>query len=167
MKWILIIVAALLLIVAVIALTGMMLPKAHLVSRSSRFKQSPQAIWDAITGPPNWRPDVRAFENLPPRDGHRSWAETDKHGQTIAFESVEEIPPTRLVTRITTVNLPFGGTWTHEIKPMSDGCELTITEAGEIYNPIFRFMARFVFGDSGSIEAYLKALHKKFGEAGD
>jgi len=167
MKWILIIGAALLLIVAVVALTGMMLPKAHLASRSFRFKQPPQAIWDAITGPPNWRPDVRGFEDLPPRNGHRSWAETDKHGQTIAYESVEEIPSTRLVTRIATVKLPFGGTWTHEIKPMSDGCELTITEAGEIYNPIFRFMARFVFGYSGSIEAYLKALQKKFGETGD
>jgi len=68
MKWILIIVAALLLIVAVVALTGMMLrrPISHPALPDSNNR--PQAIWDAITGPPNWRPDVRAFENLPPRD---------------------------------------------------------------------------------------------------
>jgi hypothetical protein len=167
MKWILIILAVLILLVAVIVIAGMMLPKAHIASRSSRFKQSSQAIWEAITGPPNWRSDVRSFENLPPRNGHRSWSETDKHGQSIVYESVEETPHARLVTRIAGENLPFGGTWTHEIKPTSDGCELTITEAGEIYNPVFRFMARFVFGYSGSIETYLRELHKKFGEAGD
>jgi len=165
MKWVLIVVAALILFVAVIALTGMALPKAHVASRSSRFKQAPQAIWEAITGPPDWRSDVRAFENLPPRNGHKWRSETDRHGQTIAYENVEEIPHERLVTRIATEKLAFGGTWTHEIKPLPDGCELTITEAGEIYNPIFRFMARFVFGYSGSIETYLKELHKKFGEA--
>ena len=44
---------------------------------------------------------------------------------------------------------------------------VTLTEAGEIYNPIFRFMARFVFGYSGTIEAYLKALHAKFGETAE
>ncbi|HEY6390648.1 MAG TPA: SRPBCC family protein [Bryobacteraceae bacterium] len=167
MRWILIIVAVLILFVAAIAIAGMTLPKAHVASRSSPFKQPPQAIWEAITGPPNWRSDVRGFENLPPRNGHRAWSETDKRGQTIVYESIEEIAQTRLVTRIATEKLPFGGTWTHEIKPVADGCELTITEAGEIYNPLFRFMARFVFGYSGSIEAYLKSLHKKFGEAAD
>lgn len=80
---------------------------------------------------------------------------------------MEETPPTRLVTRIADRNLPFGGAWTHEITPEPGGCLVKITEAGEIYNPIFRFMARFVFGYNGSIEAYLRALHKKFGETGD
>jgi hypothetical protein len=167
MKWVLIIVAVLILFVAVIAIAGMMLPKSHVASRSSRFKQPPQSIWEAITGPPDWRSDIRSYKNLPPANGHRSWSETDKHGQTIAYESLEEIPPTRLVTRIATENLPFGGTWTHEIKPTSDGCELTVTEAGEIYNPIFRFMARFIFGYNGSIDSYLDSLHKKFGGAGN
>src|SRR2546427_9276176 len=120
MKWVLIIVAVLILIVAVIAITGMMLPKAHIASRSSRFKQPPQAVWEAITGPPDWRSDIRGFENLPPRNDHRSWAETDKHGQTIAYESIEEIPHARLVTRIATEKLPFVGTWTHQIKPLAD-----------------------------------------------
>lgn len=167
MKWALIAVAALILVGAVIAAIGAMLPKGHLASRSSRFKQPPEAVWKVITGPPDWRPDVRSLERLAPRDGRRSWRETDKRGQAITFESVEEIPPSRLVTRIADDNLPFGGRWILEITPSPDGCVLKITEDGEIYNPFFRFMARFVFGYSGSIEAYLKALHAKFGEVGD
>jgi Polyketide cyclase / dehydrase and lipid transport len=164
MKWALIVVGVLVTLVALVAVIGVMLPKNHLASRSSHFRQPPQAIWDAITGAPDWRPDIRSFEKLPPRDGHRAWKEIDKHGQAIAYVSVDENSPHRLVTRIADPKLPFGGTWTYEIVPESGGCQLTITEAGEIYNPIFRFMSRFVLGYSGSIETYLKALHAKFGE---
>jgi hypothetical protein len=165
MKWLLIAVAVLAAIVGAVALIGAMLPKSHLASRSSRFPQPPQAIWDVITGPPDWRPDIRASEKLEPREGRRTWREIDKHGQAIIYQSVEETPPRRLVTRIADPKLPFGGTWTQEINPDPNGSVLTITEAGEIYNPIFRFMARFVFGYSGSIDGYLKALHAKFGES--
>jgi hypothetical protein len=167
MKWVWIAVVVLILLVAAVAVIGAMLPKNHLASRTSRFRQPPQAIWDAITGPPDWRQDIRSLEKLPPRAGHRSWKETDKHGQVIIYESVEEAPPQRLVTRIADPKLPFGGTWTHEIVSDAEGCQVTITEDGEIYNPIFRFMARFVFGYSGSIETYLKALHAKFGETAE
>jgi hypothetical protein len=167
MKWVLIAVVILIGIVALVAGIGAMLPRAHVASRSSRFRQPPQAVWEVITGPPGWRPDVRGFEKLAPREGHRAWMETDKHGQAIAYESVEETPPSRLVTRIASPNLPFGGSWTQEITPEAGGCVLKITEDGEIYNPIFRFMARFVLGYNGSIDAYLKALHAKLGEAGD
>jgi hypothetical protein len=167
MKWVLISVAVLIVVVAAVAVIGAMLPKNHLATRSSRFKQPPQAVWQAITGPPDWRPDIRGFETLPVRDGHRTWKETDKHGQAITYESVKETPPNRLVTRIADPALPFGGTWTQEIASEQGGCVVKITEAGEIYNPIFRFMARFVFGYSGTIDAYMKALHAKFGDAGD
>ena len=164
MKWVFIIVGALVVIVAVVAAIGSLLPKSHLASRSSKFKQTPEALWAAMIGPPDWRPDIRAFEELPRREGRRAWKETDKHGQTITYESLEETPPTRLVTRIADPQLPFGGTWTLQITPAGAGSLLNITEAGEVYNPIFRFMSRFVLGYTGTMDAYLKALHKKFGE---
>jgi hypothetical protein len=164
MKWVLIVVGCLVAVVVLVAAIGAMLPKAHLVSRSSRFRRPSQAIWETITGPPDWRPEVRSFEKQASREGRRVWKETDTHGQIITYESVEETAPSRLVTRIADPTLPFGGTWTHEITPEADGCTVKITEAGEIYNPIFRFMAHFVFGYSGSIDAYLKALHNKLGD---
>jgi hypothetical protein len=169
MKWIFIAVAVLVLLAGAVALVGAMLPKSHLSSRSSRFRQTPQALWDIITGPSDWRLDLRSTEKLEPRNGRRTWKEIDKHGQAITYESVEETPPRRLVTRIADPNLPFGGTWTQEFQPDSKGCVLTITEAGEIYNPIFRFMSRFVLGYTGTMDNYLKALHAKVGdpESGD
>jgi hypothetical protein len=63
--------------------------------------------------------------------------------------------------RIADPDLPFGGTWTYDITPDADGSRLKITEHGEVYNPIFRFMARCVFGHERTMKAYLSALEKK------
>ena len=71
----------------------------------------------------------------------------------------------RLCVRIADKGLPFGGTWTFDIAPSADGgSELRVTEDGEIYNVFFRFMARFLFGYTASIETYLRDLGAKFGQ---
>ena len=165
MKWILLAIAVVVLIAAVVIIIGALLPKAHVVSRSARFRQPPAAVWEVITGPPTWRPDVRAFEELPERDGHKVWLEVDNHGQKITFERVESSPPVSMVTRIADPKLPFVGSWSHQIAPADGGGSLlTITENGEVYNPIFRFVSRFIIGHSASIEKYLTALGNKFGD---
>jgi hypothetical protein len=35
---------------------------------------------------------------------------------------------------------------------------LRITEQGEVYNPVFRFVSRFVIGQNRTIETYLRDL---------
>ena len=39
-----------------------------------------------------------------------------------------------------------------------------ITEDGEVYNPIFRFVSRFVFGQTRMLDAYLRALGQATGQ---
>ena len=56
--------------------------------------------------------------------------------------------------------MPFGGTWTYRLEPTASGTRLTITEDGEIYNPTFRFVARFVLGYEGTMTRYLDALEE-------
>jgi hypothetical protein len=74
----------------------------------------------------------------------------------------EASPPTRFVTKIDDPGQPFGGTWTFEIAPLGDArARLTLTERGEIYNPIFRFMARFVFGYTATLDSFLGAAEKR------
>jgi hypothetical protein len=58
----------------------------------------------------------------------------------------------------------FGGTWTYELASDGTGTRISVTEAGWISNPIFRFMSRFLFGYYGSLDKYLKALGSRFGE---
>jgi hypothetical protein len=164
MKWILLAAAVVVAIAMIVTIVGALLPKHHVVSRRARFHQPPAVIWETIAGPPTWRPDVRSFEELPDRDGRRVWRELDKHGQKIVFERVESNAPVSMVTRIADPKLPFGGSWSHRISPVDGGSLLTITEDGEVYNPIFRFVSRFIIGHSASLEKYLTALGNKFGE---
>jgi hypothetical protein len=108
---------------------------------------------------PSWRQDVKRVRRLPDRDGKPAWVEEGRSGKmTFAVERVE--PPRVLVTRIADPSLPFGGTWTLEITPAPEGARLRITEDGEIYNPLFRFMARFIFGYDGTIDGYFSALER-------
>lgn len=147
------------------ALLGQFVPKGHVASRKARFRASRDDVWKAITdidGFPAWRKDLKKVERLPDRDGRPAWREHGRQG-AIAFERVEAVPGVRLVGRIADPDLPYGGTWTYELAPADGGVELRITERGEIYNPLFRFMSQF-FDMNATIDEYLKALGKKFGE---
>jgi len=161
MKWLLISVFSLVGLLLLIILIGACLPQKHTVSRTISLYRRAETVWSLISGPPTWRPGVSNYQELPPHDGHRMWRETDKHGQTITFEAIESTPPRRLVTRIADPKLPFGATWTYEIVPAADSCTLTITENGEVYNPLFRFVSRFIMGHTATIDGYLAALNAK------
>lgn len=164
MKWVILIVGILVLAAVVMAAAGAMLPVKHQASRKARFRRPPEAIYAVIAGPPDWRPDVKASGALPDANGRKRWWEQDSHGKKIAFELVEDSPPARRVTRIADEKLPFGGMWTVEVAPVSAGeSEVRVTEDGEVYNVIFRFMSRYIFGYYGSIDAYLKNLGAKLG----
>jgi uncharacterized protein YndB with AHSA1/START domain len=161
MKWLLIValtIAGLLILVVII---GALLPQKHKVSRTVSLHQPAETVWALISGPPTWRPEITSYQELPHHDGHHMWQETDKHGQTIPYEAVEATPPRHLITRIADPKLPFGGTWTYEIVPAGNSCTLTITENGEVYNPLFRFVSRFLIGQTATMDGYLKALSTK------
>jgi hypothetical protein len=151
-------------LIAVVALIGALLPRNHHATRQARYRQKPEAIYFTLAGPVDWRTDIKASGNLPDRDGRKLWWEEDSHGHKVTYELIEDKLPSRRVTRIAEKNLPFGGTWTIEISPTNDGSVVRITEDGEIYNVIFRFAARFFFGYTSSIEGYLRDLGHRFGE---
>lgn len=166
MKWALMIVGGLVGLVAVIWLIGAMLPREHVGSRIARYKQSPDAIWQAITGAEamtSWRKDVKSVKRLPDENGRPGWIETMSMGE-IPLRVEQSDPPRRLVMRIASDALPFGGAWTYEIASADGGATLRITEDGFVKPAIFRFIARFVFGHTATMEQYLKDLGTKFGE---
>jgi uncharacterized protein YndB with AHSA1/START domain len=166
MKWVLWIFVALAGFLILITVIGWLLPKDHVVTRQGRYRQPPEAIWKAITevdAMPSWREGLKSVKHLPDKDGMPVHLEVTDMGE-IPMETVEMAPPRKLVGRIADPKLPFGGTWTFEITPTAEGSTLSITENGYVTNPVFRFLSRFVFGYTGTIEAYLNSLAKKFGE---
>jgi uncharacterized protein YndB with AHSA1/START domain len=150
-----------------IVVVGALLPKAHVAHSTARYDAKPDALWTAISdykAYPQWRSDVRSVDVLPPKNGNPSWRERGSNGD-IAYEIVESRAPMRLVTRIADPNLPFGGTWEYDLQAAPGGGSLlTITEHGEVYNPVFRFMSRFVIGQHMTMNRYLRSLGRKFGE---
>lgn len=166
MKWILWIFIAVAGVLMFITLIGWLLSKGHTVTREARFPEPPETIWKAITdiaAMPRWRQGLKSVKHLPDKNGLPSWVETSASG-TIPFETVVSQPPSKWIVRIADPNLPFGGTWTYEITPVAAGSCLRIREDGEVYNPVFRFLSRFVFGYSGTMDAYLKSLARKLAE---
>jgi len=166
MKLALIVIAVVVGFVGAIAVIGACLPRAHRATRSAFLSRRPSEIYAVIrdfAAMPSWRTDLPAVELLPPRGGLICFREVSPH-RSMAYIVLEDSPPNRIVTKIADENLPFGGTWTYEILAEPSGSRVRITEQGEIKNVIFRLLARFVFGYTTTMEAYLRDLGKKFGE---
>jgi uncharacterized protein YndB with AHSA1/START domain len=166
MIWVVYVIGSLVVFAILLAAAGSLLPKEHSATRRATYRRPAADVWDAITDIekfPTWRKDLSSVERLPDRDGRPVWREKGKHG-TMTLEQIEARPPSRLVGRIADKNLPFGGTWTYELNEAAGSTMLAITEDGEVYNPVFRFLARFVFGYASTMEKYLKDLGSKFGE---
>ena len=165
MRWIIWIVGAIAIAGALVVIVGYSLPKAHSVRRSATVPLPPDAVYALLIDVDQyatWRPGVKSLQRQADRDGRPAWTE-EVSGMKIPlhFEKMER--PSLLVTRIADPSLPFGGTWTYRIAPAPSGSEVTITEDGEVYNPFFRFMSRFVFGHTATIDEFLKNLQSRAG----
>ena len=100
MKWVYFAGGGLILLGAIVALIGAMLPRDHHATRQARFRQKPEAIYFTLAGPVDWRSDIKASGSLPDRDGRKQRWEQDSHGHKVAYELVEDQMPSRRVTRI-------------------------------------------------------------------
>jgi uncharacterized protein YndB with AHSA1/START domain len=149
----------------IVVVIGYLLPVQHVATVAAQVPATPEQVWDALTDVaayPTWRGDVTSVEMLPSDAGHVAWRERGKNDAiSYAIEQAER--PRRLVTRITDKSLPFGGTWEYVLTPEGKGSRVQITERGEVYNPVFRFVSRFVMGHASTASAYLKALGARFG----
>ena len=140
MKWTVRTVVVIVALVGLLALIGFFLPVGHEASRSAEFSKPPEEVFALIADP----------------NGYKGWWD----GADVKTEVVERVPPSKLVTKIVG-ETQFGGTWTFDIAPTPTGSRMTITERGEIYNVVFRALAKFVFGYTGTMESCLAAAQKK------
>lgn len=137
MRWIVWIVAAIAIAGVLVVVIGYSLPKGHTASRSVRVPLAPSALYPLLV-------EMAQASTDPP----------------IRLERQE--PPSLLVSRIADPDLPYGGTWTYRIVPAgTNASDLTITEDGEVYNPFFRFMSRFVFGHYATLDQFINTLQAR------
>ena len=160
------VIAGVVFVALAILVIGVLLPKKHSASVRAQYRATPQQIYDAIVDVergPEWRTgldSVQVLERTPLK-----WRESAEWG-TLTMVMDEASPPSRVVSRIADEGEGFGGTWTYAISPGANGAGATllITEDGEVYNPLFRFMSKFVFGHYTSLETYATDLGRRFNE---
>jgi len=166
MRGVVIALVVLVALVGVVVAWGALLPVGHVAAVRARFARPPAELYRAIAdvaGAPAWRRGLESVQVLSAPGAPLRWQEKGRNG-TITFVAEEATPPSRFVTRIDDPKLPFGGRWILEVRPAADGSELSVTEAGEVYNPLFRILSRYAFGYYGSLEQYVRDLGGHFGE---
>ena len=162
LRWLFYVGGVVVLLIVIVIAVGYLLPVAHVASAEAIFHRQPVEVFDAIADVKRyaeWRPDVSRIEVLSTEPKLR-WRERSSDGD-ITFEVDEATPPTRMRTRIADRSLPFGGSWTYEVTPSGSGTRVRITEHGEVYNPLFRVLSRFVFGHTATMERFLRNLGEK------
>jgi hypothetical protein len=155
---------------------GTSLPADHHASCAATYDKSVSFLFAAVEDDHTsvfWRPDIASAVLVSGRGPTAVWRETDIHGNAVTYRTVAYAEGNRLVRTIDFVpGMPFGGTWAYifsgesarlSITPVN-GSRLTIIEDGKIYNPFFRFLARYVFGYTQSMRTYLADLAKLSGK---
>jgi len=162
MKWVLLVVAVAVVIVGGVALIGLTLPQNHVVSRWTTLSAPPDSVWGIITNVqdfPKWRKDVKRVEQVQGTTLF-TWRENGE----LTFEATKLDAPTHMVAHIVGKDAGFGGSWDYQIEPEGSGSKITITENGEVYNPIFRFVSAYVMGHTATLDKYLTYLTARTGD---
>lgn len=161
------IVGVIVLALLLMAVVGSLLPKEHSATRSVVLHKSPESVYAFardFESIPKWRSDVREVKITTDPNGRLHFREEGRHG-TVNYELTEDVPSRRMVTRITDTDLGYAGKWTYVFAAEGANTRLSITEDGEVSNVIFRFLSRYAFGHTSTIDSYLTSLGRHFGEA--
>jgi uncharacterized protein YndB with AHSA1/START domain len=150
-------------LLTVVVLAGLAISRTHRASRTTTLAAPPEGVFAVVSDfirYPEWRSDVKSMV-VDGQGGVGTMVyEEGPHGP-IPYRVEAHEPPSRLVLRIADPALPFSGTWTYELRPSGSGTELTLTEDGEVANPIFRVMQKLFFSPYDTIDTYLDDLVKR------
>jgi hypothetical protein len=152
-------------LVGIAALIGSRLPVGHVATRSILLPAPAESVYAVISdfaSAPSWRKDLTRVD-VDPADptGRARFTEVGSNGN-LTMQLEESSPPSRMVTRIAGDRGDFGGAWAYAVAPEGSGTRLTITEHGEVYNPIFRFVSRYLMGHTATLDGYLTSLGRRY-----
>jgi hypothetical protein len=149
---------------------GTSLPIDHEASCSATYAEPASVLFKLVEDDGDsarWRPDIASAVLVSGSGPTAVWRETDVHGHASTYRTTEFVDGAILARTIDFVpGMPFGGTWTFTIAHVdmptgndsSRRADVSIREDGQIYNPFFRFMARYVLGYTQSMQTYLENL---------
>jgi hypothetical protein len=158
-------------------LVGLFLPSEFTATRSVTLPAPPGetfALIADIPGQAAWRKGIERIEPAGGSSGAgdgagdgagETWREVYQGGRSMTLETTESDPPRRLVRTIVAAEGPFRGTWEFTVTGApGGGSELTVTERGEIGNPLVRFASRYMFGREAYLDLYLAEVRARLGD---
>jgi hypothetical protein len=149
---------------------GTSLPIEHHADCTASFDGTQQYLFEAVADDgtsTKWRPDIASAVLVSGSGPTAVWRETDVHGGVRTYRTTAYVDGQKLARTIDYIpGMPFAGTWTYEISrdefpPAHESSAVSyvsIHEDGQIYNPFFRFLARYVFGYTQTMDTYLTDL---------
>jgi ribosome-associated toxin RatA of RatAB toxin-antitoxin module len=167
MKWTARVLGIVIVSLALVIAISFALPAQMKHTRVIILKQTPEKVFAVLSDVeklPTWNRNLQKVEMLPPIDGKEATKQISKNGMTMTIVTAESLAPTHLVRVVREVSSnAFSRSWTYEITPTADGCQVALTEKSDIKNPIFRLMVR-IFGSTRYIDQHLVDLAKHFSE---
>ena len=149
---------SLILVILLVWFIGGRLPQRHEVMVSANIDANIQSVWRLLNdfkAYPEWRPSITQVQRMPDYQGNEVWQESDRHGNDVAYATIESVSNQRITRRIVTKDLPYAGQWILELSPTSTGCRLNITEQGEIYNVLYKIIGKYIIGYDASIKRFI------------
>lgn len=166
MYWILLIMALLVSIVVAILVGGLATPRHHVASRTLLVRAAPLAVWEIVRNVanyPDWRDDIYSVTIASDNDGQLRWTEVGRQ-RSVSYVATMDEAPHRFSSQITDEDLGYSGEWQYVLTPTDSGTRVTITESGQVGNPIFRFFGTHFVGYTRRIDTFLTELALHLGE---
>ena len=143
-------------------LAGVFLPVEHVGVGHALLDRPPETVWRVLTdldGMPLWRSDLTAVERLPDLGGRPAWREIGR-GAARVVELTLADPPRRLVIQRATGGRTVLPIRTYDLDSAATGTRVTITERGEVWNPLGRLLVR-LRPRAPAIERFLRDLDQR------
>ena len=160
MYWILFVMALIASVVIAMIVGGLVTARAHTVSQSATVPASINDVWRTIRTVDQyatWRSDLEDVDLINTTESQVRWREQSTR-RSVMYGIVHEEAPHRLVVRILDDDLPYSGEWEWTLREQGTGTSVTITERGEISNPIFRLIGTYFIGHTKTIARVLNDL---------
>jgi len=143
---------------------GTSLPIDHTASCTLVSHRSPAQVRAIIADEPGsakWRSDLSGVTAR----GGGMWVESSKSGFQTTYLIVLRHDGSITHTIVAQPDAAFAGSWTYSFAPQPGGrTSLTVVENGQIYNPVFRLLSRYMIGYTATMRRYLTDLSAALNE---
>ena len=152
--------------VVVMSLLGWWMPSRYVTSQSLLLPVPVAEVWASLVDYPGqtaWRRGLSAVDRLPDDGPTEVWRERFGRSATLS-RTIEARSPAWLVRESAAEGEAVRRRWEFALEPVvtPSNTRITLTERGEIRNPLRRFVVRFITGRSRTLRNFLRDLAGRF-----